>query len=240
MHRLHEVPAPRTLTSMSGLATLTVQIGEAEVRVIAADASAMTLAAVSVSLETLSPHPGWAEQRPDDWWAALREALAALGGEVALTEVGEVRLDSTIYASVFLDGELEVIRPAILAGDQRASAEAAEIERSLGHSLEGPAASHLLWMRRNQAIAFKRVRRLLSPKGYLRFLLTGDLAFDAGDAAATGLFDASSGDWSEATCDALEISMEILPPVRAVPRPMALLEHAAAALGLMPGIPVIG
>ena len=220
--------------------SLDVDLAPSALRAVVRDASGDEHGSASVQLQTQSPHPDWREQRPDDWYSALGDAVATVGHRISLGDVAAASLTASLRGSVFLDGELEVIRPAILAGDQRASAEAAEIERSLGHSLEGPAASHLLWMRRNQAIAFKRVRRLLSPKGYLRFLLTGDLAFDAGDAAATGLFDAGSGDWSEATCDALEISMEILPPVRAVPRPMALLEHAAAALGLMPGISVVG
>lgn len=130
---------------------------------------------------------------------------------------------------MFLDGEREVIRPAILARDARAAAEGAA----------GPLAAHLAWMRRHQAIAFKRVRTALSPKGYLRFRLTGALAYDADDAAATGLFDAGANCWSEGACDALEVSAEILPPVQDARQP-TLLENVAAQLGLPAGIPVLG
>jgi len=240
MHQLHEVRSHRTLVHVTTPLTLAIDLGASSLTAAAHDASGERQTAASAALETLSPQPGWAEQRPDDWMAALAGAVAALGGQIALADVTEIRLDSTLQASVFLDGEREVIRPAILAGDRRAEAEAADIERIVGHSLAWPAAAHLLWMRRHQAIAFKRVRMLLSPKGYLRFTSTGELWCEAEDAAATGLFDPGDGAWSEATCGALEISLDILPPLRPGATSLPLVDGAAARLGLHAGIPVIG
>jgi xylulokinase len=218
---------------------LSIHLGDADVRAIVTNGVERG-AAVSVAVETLSSEDGWAEQRPGDWWDALREAAAALARDVPPAGVAALRLSAAIHASVFLDGERDLIRPAILARDERAREEAAEIERTLGRSLDGPLAAHLLWMRRHQAIAFKRVRTVLSPKGYLLFRLTGVIACDAADAIATGLFDADAGRWSVEACDALEISAGILPPPRDAGEPLPLLPAAAAHLGLHPGLPVTG
>ncbi len=220
--------------------TLSIHLGDADVRAIATDGAGWG-AATSARIETLAPQPGWAEQRPDEWWDALVDAIRALARDLQPGEVSEIRLSSSLQASVFLDGEHEVIRPAILESDTRAADEAAgEIERALGRSSDGPLAAHLLWMRRYQAIAFKRVRTALSPKGYVRFRLTGALACDAADAGATGLFDADASRWSEEACDALEISMDILPPVLIAGGGLPLIERAAADLALPAGTPVTG
>ncbi|MBI5287990.1 MAG: hypothetical protein HY873_03335 [Chloroflexi bacterium] len=225
---------------MPGPLSLDIELAASSIRVLALDASGERQATTSAAFETQTPQPGWAEQRPDDWMAALVGAVGALGREVALADVTEIRLGATLHASVFLDGEREVIRTAILATDNRAVAEAKEVERVLGQALAWPAAAHLLWMRRNQAIAFKRVRTLLSPRGYLRFALTGELWCDVEDAAATGLFDLGDGAWSEATCDALEISLDFLPHVDDDGDSSPLLDAAANRFGMRAGNPVIG
>jgi xylulokinase len=229
---------------------LGLHLGAASLDAVAIDATGAVHARATAAYETRSPQPGWAEQRPDDWWRACCEAIAALRAQVALRHVASIGLAGQMHASVFLDAEHEVIRPALLRDDGRAAAEAEEIEREVGaerlwritgsRTSAAAAAPRLLWLRHNQAIAYKRLRHLLSPKDYLRLHLTGTLATDLGDASATGLLDAAARAWSVEIADALEFDRAILPPVYEGPDVTGTLSAAVASeLGLPPGIQVV-
>lgn len=207
-------------------------------------------AQASASYETISPQPGWTEQRPDDWWQACRGAMIALGTQIALRDVVAIGLTGQMHGSVFLDAEREVIRPAILWNDQRTTVEAATIEEAIGvdrlvritgsRSFTGFTAPKLLWLRQNATIAYKRLHHLLLPKDYLRLMLTGELATDVGDASGTGLFDVGARSWSDEIVDALDLDRDVLPRAyEGTEITGPLLADVAADLGLPAGIPVV-
>jgi xylulokinase len=229
---------------------LGLDLGTSALKAVVIDTTGRVRAQAVAAYETQSPQDGWTEQRPDDWWRACREAIVALGAQVALRDVASIGLTGQMRGSVFLDAEREVIRPALLWNDQRTAAEAEEIERTAGgerllritgsRSFTGFTAPKLLWLRHNQAIAFKRLRHLLLPKDYLRLQLTGEIATDLGDASATGLLDTGARAWSGEIADALEFDMGILPPAYEGPQVTGtLLAEIAAQLGLPPGVPVV-
>ena len=143
------------------------------------------------------PEPDYLEHRPDDWWRACTEAIATLPPD-ARAAVTNITLAGDLRAILFLDTDREPIRNAILIDDPRAAAGAPSI---------------LQWLRANQTIAYKRVRHVTTPRGYLRFLLTNTLALTPEDAAITALLDDTGQHWSAARCDAHEINEEILPPL---------------------------
>lgn len=153
------------------------------------------LAEASSSLETRSPQPGWLEQRPEEWWDAVTGAISSLREKTSLTTITTIAIEGKFAASVFLDGEREVIRPAILEGDVR-----------------GP--HPITWLRQHQPIAYKRVQHLLQPADYLRLMLTGEISTTRANAESTGLFDATLKAWDEHRCEDLEINVELLPPIR--------------------------
>lgn len=229
---------------------LGIDAGTSALKAVAIDETGVVRARASSSYDTITPQPGWTEQRPDDWWQACRAAVIALGTQVALRDVVAIGLAGQMHGSVFLDAEREVIRPALLWNDQRTVAESEAIERTIGvsrlvritgsRSYTGFTAPKLLWLRQNATIAYKRLHHLLLPKDYLRLQLTGELATDVGDASGTGLFDVGARAWSDEIVDALDLDRDLLPPAREGPEITGRVTlDVAADLGLTPGTPVV-
>src|SRR5262249_50080875 len=174
---------------------------------------------------------------PEDWWRASEAALASLG--VADTRVG---LSGQMHGLVCLDAAGDVLRPAILWNDQRTAAECAEIEDRVGlerlialtgnRALTGFTAPKLLWLRRHEPDVYERIHRIVLPKDYVRYRLTGDWAIDAADASGTLLFDVAHRRWSAEVLDALEIPADWLPPVSESTDIAGAGDQQAAALGV--------
>jgi xylulokinase len=163
------------------------------------------------------PQPGWAEQDPEDWWAATERALSAV--EAGGAPIG---LTGQMHGLVLLDSADRVLRPAILWNDQRTGAECAEIEERVGfdrlvsltgnRALPGFTAPKLVWVRKHEPEIWAQAAHVLLPKDYVRLRLTGERAIDAAEASGTLLFDVAGRRWSEEVCEALEIPFGWLPP----------------------------
>jgi len=228
---------------------LGIDVGTSALKALAIDADGRVRAQASAAYETQTPQPGWSEQRPEDWWQACRASILALGTRVPLTTPASIELRGSVQGTVFLDADREPIRNAILANDERATAECEEIERAVGverlveitgrRASAGSTAATLLWLRRNQPISYKRLHHVLSPKGYLRLLLSGEFATDVGNASGTGLFDVGARAWSTEIIDALNLDEAILPRVYAGREVTChVTADVAADLGLPAGVPV--
>ena len=201
------------------------------------------------------PRPGWAEQRPEMWWASTRRAVAAALAQLRRlprnVEIAAAGLSGQMHSSVFLDDSRNVIRPALLWADTRTTAECREITGALGldglhrtvgnRALEGFTAPKLLWLRRHEPDNYERLRHLLLPKDYVRYLLTGELATEPSDAAGTLLYDVRERRWSAEVLDALDVDGGILPEVVGSADVSGRLTAASAeTLGLEAGLPVVG
>ena len=221
--------------------------------VVAADGS--LLADAEVEQPIAARRPGWAEQRPDMWRrnavVAARQAIAEAQSGAGRIDIAAVGLTGQMHSSVFLDSDGEIIRPAILWNDTRTTPQRRFITDTLGMDglrggianlpLEGFTAPKLLWLRDNEPENYARLRMLLLPKDYIRFWLTGDYATDPSDAAGTALFDVRRRRWSQQTLDALGLDAGILPSVAGSTEITGAVSRAAAdALGVPPGIPVVG
>ncbi len=229
---------------------LGIDLGTTSLRALVIDADGAVLGQASASYPTAGPHPGWTEQEPDDWWEACRSALAGLSVRGLLSEVAAVGLTGQMHGSVFLDRRHSVLRPAILWNDQRTAVETAEIEERAGLSrlirltgnraLTGFTAPKVLWLRRHERGAFRRLRHLLLPKDYLRLRMTGDLATDVADASGTLLFDVRARRWSDEVIRLLDLDASMLPAVLESPDVTGRVTASAAAeLGLPEGTPVV-
>lgn len=200
-----------------------------------------------------TPHPMWTEQHPDVWWqatvASIRQVLAQ--SQVAPAEVEGVGLTGQMHGLVPLDGDGQVLRPAILWNDQRTAAECDEIRQRLGKerfihitgndALTGFTAPKILWVRNHEPEIFARMRHILLPKDYVRFKLTGGYAADKAGGAGTILFDLRERDWSKVVLEALEIDPAWLPPTFEGPAVTGhVTPQAAEATGLVAGTPVMG
>ena len=227
---------------------LGIDVGTTGVRCLAVDETGRVLREATSEYPLYSPHPGWSEQRPEEWWDATRTALAEVARAVG-PAVGAIGLTGQMHGAVFLDANDRVIRPALLWNDQRTAAQCVTITRLVGAerltqitgnpALTGFQAPKVIWLREEEPTSYERLRRLLLPKDYIRLQLTGDSATDASDASGTLLFDVGARNWSAEILDALEIPAEWLPAVFESPQPTGVLkENVARELGLAAGIPV--
>jgi xylulokinase len=214
-----------------------LDVGTTGVKAIAITEEGEVVSSAEEGYPLLTPHPGWSEQDPDDWLQASERALARLGVDVA-----RVGLSGQMHGLVCLDEHDRVLRPAILWNDQRTGAECAEIEERVGlerlisltgnRALPGFTAPKLLWIRRHEPDVYGRIRRIMLPKDYVRFRLTGEWAIDAADASGTLLFDVAHRRWSDEVLSALEVPHEWLPPAHESTEIAGAGDQQAAALGV--------
>jgi xylulokinase len=220
------------VTALVGL-----DVGTTGVKALAIDEHGAVIARAEEAYPLSIPQPGWSEQEPEDWWAAVQRALAALAVEPA-----SIGLSGQMHGLVVLDDADRVLRPAILWNDQRTADECVEIEERVGlerlialtgnRALTGFTAPKLLWLRRHEPETYGRIAHVLLPKDYVRLKLSGEHTIDVSDASGTLLFDVAHRRWSDEVCDALEIPHEWLPRAYESPEIAGAGDQAAAALGV--------
>jgi len=200
-----------------------------------------------------TPKPLWAEQEPEDWWqatvAAVRDVLESSG--VSAKSIKGIGLSGQMHGSVFLNPQNQVLRPAILWCDQRTQTECDWIMNTVGHAkvidlisnpvLTGFTAGKIVWLRNHEASLYSQVNKVLLPKDYIRFRLTGEYATEVSDASGTALFDVKNRSWSGEMLDALEIPADWMPKVYESPEISGKVSAETANLtGLVEGTPVVG
>jgi xylulokinase len=203
--------------------------------------------------EMTMERPLWAEQRPENWWdaaqAAIRGALAEAG--IGGDQIKAIGLSGQMHGLVVLDAGGAVIRPSLIWCDQRSQAQVDAINTIVGPEnvlssianpvLTGFTLPKLLWVRDHEPAHYERIRKVLLPKDYLRYRLTGEYATEVSDASGTALFDVVQRRWSSQMCTKLGIPNEWLPKVYESPEVTGRISAAAAeATGLMAGTPVVG
>jgi xylulokinase len=212
-----------------------IDVGTSGVKGVAISPDGEVVASADESYPLSTPHPGWAEQDPEDWWRAAQACLARL-------PEGPIGLSGQMHGLVVLGADDRVLRPAILWNDQRTADECAEIEDLIGlarlialtgnRALTGFTAPKLLWLRHHEPVVYEQIRHVLLPKDYVRFRLTGERWIDAADASGTLLFDVGGRRWSEEVCAALEIPLDWLPEAFESTEVAGAGDQAAAALGV--------
>lgn len=232
-------------------AVLGMDLGTSSLKCVVMDQTGRLLASAERSYPTQSPYPGWAEQNPNDWLEAMRQALHDLRTrELRLIDGLEaVGLCSAAHIPVLLDDADQVMRPAILWSDQRSEAEVANLRANHGQLLEEITLNEagctwtlpqLLWVANHEPDAYARVRRLLSSKDYLIFRLTGNMAMDHASAAATLMLDARTKTWSPQITALSRLSTNAFPLlVDSMTVVGKISNDAAREFGLPAGVPVI-
>jgi xylulokinase len=193
-----------------------------------------------------------AEQNPTDWWRAFARTTEALSerGLISTHNGACVVVTGQMSACLPVDRAGEPLRPAMIWADQRASAESALIERSIGRDRlyrvtgnppsETYPAPKILWLRKHEPEVFARTASFLQPKDYLVFRLTGRMVTDHSDASCTGLFDLERRVWSDAILAELTLRADLFPDVVPSTHVVGTVTRAAAQLsGLPEGLPVV-
>ncbi len=218
--------------------------------------NSQVLSSVTIEYPLFYPQPGWAEQNPADWWRATLQAISScleqakvLGVQPA--DVKGVGLSGQMHGIVLLDENDQVLRPAIIWADQRSEPQCRWMTERVGEqrlielisnpALPGFSAPKILWVREHEPEIFARTRRILLPKDYIRYLLTGEQGIEISDAAGTCLLDVKQGQWSREVLSAIELNLDLLPPVVQAGAVCGTITSAVAALsGLAAGTPVAG
>lgn len=213
---------------------LGIDLGTSGVKTLLIDDAQQVVDEAHAPLEVQRPHPGWSEQRPADWIAAVSACLDALAARRSLGLVRGIGLSGHMHGATLLDGAANVLRPCILWNDTRAYREAAELDadpdfRAISGNIVFPGftAPKLVWVARHEPEVFARVARVLLPKDYLRLWLTGEAVSEPSDAAGTSWLDTGERDWSDTLLAKTGLSRDQMP---------ALVEGSAVSGRIRPEI----
>lgn len=232
---------------------LGIDIGTSGTKTVLFDETGNTIANALVEYPLYQPNIGWAEQDPEDWWKAtyttVNEVLLKSG--VKPEDVKGVGLSGQMHGAVLLDSNYNVLRKAIIWCDQRSSAECDQITSIIGRerlieitanpALTGFTASKIMWVKNNEPHVFEKIKKILLPKDYIRFKLTGEFATEVSDASGMQLMDIPARKWSGEVLDKLGIDRSMLGDLYESQEVSGRVNKYAAQLtGLKEGTPVVG
>ncbi len=221
-----------------------IDLGTGSVKSLLVDQKGMICGEASRTYPLQHEQPGYSEQHPEDWvtqtLGTLRELLQTSG--VQPEQVEGISFSGQMHGLVLLDGQGQVLRPAILWNDTRTTPQCRAIEAKLGSrllditknaALEGFTLPKLLWVQEHEPELFAKAAVFLLPKDYLRYRLTGKLHMDITDAAGTLLLDVIGKRWSTDICEAFGLDPKLCPPLaEAMEHVGGLLPEIAGQTGL--------
>lgn len=200
---------------------LGLDIGTSSVKAVLLDGDDHVVATGEQSLTVSRPHPGWSEQDPESWWSATVAAVDALGRShpKELAAVAGIGFSGQMHGATLLDAAGNVLRPGILWNDGRSFEECRELEakfpdlhRVTGNlAMPGFTAPKLMWVAKHEPEIFARVDKVLLPKAFVRWKLTGEMAEDMSDASGTLWLDPAARDWSDAALAATGLGRANMP-----------------------------
>lgn len=156
---------------------------------------------------------------------------------------------ASTHNAVLLDGNGQVIRHCIMWNDQRSGEQCRYLKEKHGEEIfkigmQMPTPTwtlpQLQWVRENEPENYKKIRRLMFTKDYIRSWVTGDFCTDIVDAQGSLLFDARKQCWSEELCNMVGLPVEVLPEIRKTKEIVGTVrEEVSKQTGLPGGLPVI-
>ena len=223
-----------------------IDLGTTGLKVIATRAKDAAIVGVaSAPVRNLTPAPGWLEQNPDDWWAALRQLTRQLLSEndIAPQAVAGIGLSGHMHSIAPLRADGSLAHNCLVWADARAQDQADALgqrqDKLWNPAIAPYSLAKLLWLRQHRPEVFESTACVLFPKDYLRWRLTGELATDYSDASGSLMWDFRARGWDAALLAGLGLSADTLPAAReSCAAAGALTADAAAELGLPPGVVV--
>ncbi len=227
-----------------------VDLGTSSMKLLLVDEGGNILRSVSRSYGVCYPKNGWSEQSPTDWWDALNSAVPELISDVDGMQVAAIGVAGQMHGLVVLDDEDKVVRPTILWNDSRTADEVEYLNTVIGKeklteltaniAFAGFTAPKILWMHKNEPENFSKIRKIMLPKDYINYKLTGQHATDYSDASGMLLLDVKNRCWSKQMLDICHISEELLPKLYESYEVIGTVsETVAAKLGISSDVKVI-
>ncbi len=197
-----------------------IDLGTSAVKLLLMDQDGKIVNVVSKEYPLYFPHPGWSEQKPEDWYAQTMEGMKELIRDVDKAQVAGISFGGQMHGLVILDQDDHVIRPAILWNDGRTTEETDYLNNVIGKeklseytaniAFAGFTAPKILWVKKNEPENFSRIAKIMLPKDYIAYKLTGVHCTDVSDASGMLLFDVKNRRWSQEMCEICGISMDQL------------------------------
>ncbi len=227
-----------------------IDLGTSSSKFLLVDENGVIRNEVSKEYPLSFPRPGWSEQEPEDWWKACREGIKELLAGFDASQVQGIGTGGQMHGLVVLDENDCVIRPTILWNDGRTAAQVDYLNGVIGRdrlsaltaniAFAGFTAPKILWMKENEPDAFARIRKIMLPKDFLNYRLTGVHACDYSDASGMLLLDVEHKRWSPEMLEICGVTADQMPKlfesfeVIGTVRP-----EIAADLGLPAGVRVV-
>src|SRR5271155_1429145 len=237
---------------------LGIDVGTGGTRAVVVDEQGNVLASASSEHKPFrAPHPGWAEQDPEDWRRAAQEAIneaisasVERGGASPEAQFASVGLTGQMHGAVMLDGAGEVLRPALIWCDQLTGPQCDWLHEKIGRerlieltcnpALPNFPLTKLLWVKEHEPEIFASIAHVMCPKDYVRYRLTGSFAIDVHEASGTLLLDVTNRKWSAEVARVSGIIEDWLPPLFESQQVCGEISATGAAdTGLAQGTPVV-
>lgn len=220
-----------------------LDLGTSALKLLLMDEGGRILNIVTKEYPLEFPQPGWSQQNPDDWLRAVLSGVPELLQGFDAAQVAGIAAGGQMHGLVVLDEHDKVIRPAILWNDGRTQTQVEYLngtigketlsERTANIAFAGFTAPKLLWMRENEPELFARIRKIMLPKDYINYRLTGVHCTDYSDASGTLLLDVKRKRWSKEMLELCGVRQDQMPALYESWQPVGtLLPGMAAAMGL--------
>ena len=227
-----------------------IDLGTSAVKLLLVDESGAIRKEVTKEYPLLFPHPGWSEQNPADWWNACTAGIKELLDGEDASQVAGIGAGGQMHGLVALDAQDAVIRPAILWNDGRTGEEVAYLNGVIGKerlsamtaniAFAGFTAPKILWMQKHEPENFARIAKIMLPKDYINYRLTGVHCCDYSDASGMLLLDVEHKRWSQEMLEICGVSEAQMPKLfESFEAVGTLLPEIAAQLGLPESVKVV-
>lgn len=226
-----------------------IDVGTSGTKTLLMDQAGNVLKTATSEYPMSQPQNGWAEQNPQDWWNAAVKTVNAVLKEINPADVVSVGLSGQMHGLVLLDEHNHVLRPAILWCDQRTGAEVDDLNRIIGKqrileitanpALTGFTAAKILWVQKHEPEIWAKVHKILLPKDYVRFCLTGTYATDVSDGSGMQLMHIAGRCWSLEILDKLGIREDQLGRLVESPEVTGTITPEASRLTGLPETAVV-
>ena len=226
-----------------------VDLGTSATKLLLVDEKGEILNTVTKEYPLSFPQPGWSEQEPSGWWNASLEGIPELLKGFDASDVAALSVAGQMHGLVVLDENDEVIRPAILWNDGRTFKEVDYLNETIGRdklskwtgniAFAGFTAPKILWMRNNEPEKFARIKKIMLPKDYLNYCLTGVHSCDYSDASGMLLLDVEHKTWSKEMMELCGVTESQMPALFESYEVIGTVKpEVAAKLGLPEGVKV--